>query len=59
VTVEIENWVREYYQYADWDYKTGMPSLRKLIQLGLAEVAKDFYEEASLRQMKLYKNKGL
>jgi aldehyde:ferredoxin oxidoreductase len=59
VTIEIENWVREYYQYADWDYTTGLPSLEKLIQLGLAEVAKDFYEEASLRQMKLYKNEGL
>ncbi len=50
VTVEIENWVRDYYQYADWDYETGKPSLRKLIQLGLADVAKDLHEEGASGQ---------
>ena len=44
VTIEIENWVKEYHEYADWDYETGKPSAKKLIQLGLEDVAKDLYK---------------
>jgi aldehyde:ferredoxin oxidoreductase len=44
ITVEFENWVKEYYKYADWDYETGKPSERKLIQLGLEDVAKDLHK---------------
>lgn len=43
VTVEIENWVKEYFQYADWNYATGKPSERKLVQLGLEDVARDLH----------------
>ena len=43
VTVEVENWVKEYYVYADWDYETGKPSEKKLIQLGLSDVANDLH----------------
>ena len=43
VTVEIERWVRDYFQYADWDYETGRPSESKLTQLGLEDVAGDLY----------------
>ena len=44
VTVEIENWVREYFQCADWDYQTGKPSEKKLIQLDLKDVARDLHQ---------------
>jgi aldehyde:ferredoxin oxidoreductase len=44
VVVDIENWVKEYYKSADWDYKTGKPSVRKLIELDLEDIAKDLYE---------------
>ena len=43
VTAEIEKWVRDYFRYADWDYQTGKPSERKLIQLCLEDVASDLY----------------
>jgi aldehyde:ferredoxin oxidoreductase len=39
VTVEAEEWVKEYFEYVDWDYETGKPSRKKLIELGLADVA--------------------
>jgi len=42
-TVEIEDWIKDYFQYAEWDYETGKPSERKLIQLGLEDVAKDLH----------------
>jgi len=58
VTVDIEKWVRAYYQYADWDYETGKPSLRKLIQLGLDDVAKDLHAEESLGKGDYIKNKS-
>jgi aldehyde:ferredoxin oxidoreductase len=44
VVVDFENWVKEYYKSADWDYKTGKPSVRKLIELDLEDIAKDLYE---------------
>jgi len=43
ITLEIENWAKEYFQYADWDYETGKPSERKLIKLGLEDVARDLH----------------
>jgi aldehyde:ferredoxin oxidoreductase len=45
LTVEIDNWVKEYYRYADWDYETGKPSEKKMIQLGLADVATDLHKK--------------
>ncbi len=50
VTVEVENWVKEYYQYADWDHETGKPSAMRLIQLGLGDVAGDLHKEWSRGQ---------
>lgn len=47
VTIEIESWIRDYYQYVDWDYETGKPSERKLIQLGLEDVARDLHHRSS------------
>lgn len=43
VTVDVKSWVKEYYVYADWDYNTGKPSEKKLIELGLADVANDLH----------------
>jgi len=43
-TIEIENWVKEYYSYADWDYESGKPSRERLIHLGLEDVARDLHD---------------
>lgn len=44
VTIQIENWVRDYFQYADWDYETGKPSRTRLIKLGLEDVSEDLHQ---------------
>jgi aldehyde:ferredoxin oxidoreductase len=45
LTVEIDNWVKEYYRHADWDYETGKPSEKKLAQFGLEDVANDLHRK--------------
>jgi aldehyde:ferredoxin oxidoreductase len=47
ITIEIEDWVKGYLRYANWDQKTGKPSRERLIQLGLEDVAEDLYSKES------------
>ncbi|MHA1596095.1 MAG: aldehyde ferredoxin oxidoreductase family protein [Candidatus Asgardarchaeia archaeon] len=35
--------VRAYFEYEEWDYETGKPKKRKLLELGLDDVAKDLW----------------
>jgi len=42
-TVDVKNRVQEYFEYIDWDLKTGKPSKEKLISLGLEDVAEDLW----------------
>ena len=42
-TVNIDERVEEYLKAMDWDTKTGIPSRKKLIQLGLDDVAAALY----------------
>ena len=35
VTIDIETMKKRYFEYMDWDYKTGVPSRRKIASLGL------------------------
>ncbi len=39
----MEVMLKEYYQYRGWDWATGKPTREKLIELGLNQVAEDFY----------------
>ena len=39
ITVDVETMVNEYYQAMDWDPETGKPSRKKLMELGLEDVA--------------------
>jgi aldehyde:ferredoxin oxidoreductase len=36
----------EYYQHRDWDWQTGRPSPKKLVELGLEEVAEELWPPA-------------
>ena len=38
VKEQVENMVRDYYQSLDWNLKTGKPSIKKLVELGLADI---------------------
>jgi len=42
VTLSLEPEAMEYFAKMDWDYKTGKPSQKKLVELGLEDVVKDF-----------------
>jgi len=44
VTVDVETQVREYLEAMDWDVNTAKPSKRKLLELGLDDVANDLYK---------------
>ncbi|MBA7480378.1 putative oxidoreductase YdhV [subsurface metagenome] len=44
VTVDVETQVREYLEAMDWDINTAKPSKRKLLELGLDDVAKELYQ---------------
>jgi len=44
VTVDVETQVREYLEAMDWDVNTAKPSKRKLLDLGLDDVANDLYK---------------
>ncbi len=41
---DIEAMLSAYYQYRGWDPETGKPSQTKLIELGLADIARDLWE---------------
>ena len=43
-TVPIKPMVDDYYNIMGWDSKTGKPSKRTLVELGLEDVAKDLWE---------------
>ena len=40
---DMEVMLKEYYQYRGWDWASGKPTREKLIELGLNQVAEDFY----------------
>ncbi len=44
VTVDVETQAREYLEAMDWDINTARPSRRKLLALGLDDVARDLYQ---------------
>jgi aldehyde:ferredoxin oxidoreductase len=43
VTVDEDTMIKEYLTAMDWDLKTGKPSKRKLLELGLADVAQKLW----------------
>jgi len=43
ITIDVESMSREYFKVMDWDYETGRPSKKKLLDLGLARIADDLY----------------
>ena len=43
-TVELDRMLNEYYTHRGWDIKTGLPTWRKLSELGLDNVARDLEE---------------
>jgi len=43
VQPDMEVMLKEYYQYRGWDWATGKPTREKLVELGLNQVAEDFY----------------
>ncbi len=45
VAPDMEVMLREYYQYRGWDWATGKPTREKLVELGLNQVAEDFYPQ--------------
>ena len=43
ITVDADIQIREFLETSDWDTETGKPSKRKLVELGLEDVADDLY----------------
>jgi aldehyde:ferredoxin oxidoreductase len=43
IIVDVNTMVTEYYKAMDWDLETGKPSKKKLQELGLEDVAKEFW----------------
>ena len=43
ITVDVNTMVAEYYKAMDWDLETGKPSKKKLLELGLEDVAKELW----------------
>jgi aldehyde:ferredoxin oxidoreductase len=43
VVPDMDQMLREYYDYRSWDWETGKPSKQKLLELGLTQVAEDLY----------------
>jgi len=43
ITVDVDTLVSEYYEALDWDPETGKPSKKRLLELGLEDVAKDLW----------------
>jgi aldehyde:ferredoxin oxidoreductase len=46
VTVDEDTMIKEYLTAMDWDLKTTKPSRRKLLELGLADVARELWPQA-------------
>jgi aldehyde:ferredoxin oxidoreductase len=46
VTVDVDTMANEYFKAMDWDSETGKPSKKKLLELGLDDVARDLWPEA-------------
>ncbi|GAI84233.1 unnamed protein product, partial [marine sediment metagenome] len=55
ITVDVDTLVSEYYKALDWDPETGKPSPKRLLELGLEDVAKNLWgiemDEEVLRGM--------
>ncbi|MFC1950480.1 aldehyde ferredoxin oxidoreductase family protein [Chloroflexota bacterium] len=43
ITVDVKTLIKEYYEALDWDPETGKPSKKKLLELGLDDIAKDLW----------------
>ena len=43
VTIDEDTLIKEYLAAMDWDLKTAKPSKRKLLELGLADVAQELW----------------
>lgn len=43
VTVDVDTLCKEYYQAMGWDAETGKPSKKKLLELGLNDIAADLW----------------
>jgi aldehyde:ferredoxin oxidoreductase len=41
VKEQVSKMVRDYFHSLDWNLETGKPSIQKLIDLGLADIAKE------------------
>jgi aldehyde:ferredoxin oxidoreductase len=41
---ELEPMLREYYAHRDWDWETGKPSRKRLVALGMPEIANDLWK---------------
>jgi aldehyde:ferredoxin oxidoreductase len=44
IILKKEDLYKQYYQDMGWDTKTGKPSQKRLVDLGLADVAKALYK---------------
>lgn len=40
---DMDIMLKEYYAYREWDWNTGKPTLKKLVELGLDDVARDLW----------------
>ena len=45
VAPDMDVMLKEYYQYRGWDWATGRPTREKLVELGLNQVAEEFYPQ--------------
>ena len=43
ITIDADTMVSEYYKAADWDPETGKPNKKKLLELGLEDVARELW----------------
>ncbi len=43
VSPDMDLLLKDYYEYRQWDWQTGMPTKEKLVELGMAEIAEDLY----------------
>jgi aldehyde:ferredoxin oxidoreductase len=41
---DMDTLLKEYYEFRQWDWETGKPRKEKLIELGLADVARDIWQ---------------
>jgi aldehyde:ferredoxin oxidoreductase len=48
ITVDVDTQIRDFLEAHDWDVRTAKPSKRKLLELGLHDVAEDLYPDETL-----------